>query len=85
MRERETRPESVDMVRTVVVRQVLPFTGRLSIALAEIVLASAALVGSVILGHELKEWRDWYWDPSTPRLWEPTPRPTASPIEAVEP
>ena len=61
-----------------IARQAWPFMGRLAIALAEIVLASAALVGSVILGHELREWRDWYWDESTPRLWAPTPKPSPS-------
>jgi hypothetical protein len=65
------------MTIAIAARQAWPFLGRLGIAFAEIVLAAAAIVGSVILGHELREWRDWYWDPSTPRLWEPTPSPSA--------
>jgi len=73
------------MLMAVAHRLPLPFVGRLGLAFAEIVLASATLVGSVILGHELKEWRDWYWDPGTARIWAPTPKPTPTPLEITEP
>jgi hypothetical protein len=64
----------------------LPFAGRLTLALVEIAVAVAMLVGSVILGHELKAWRDWYGDPGTARPWAPTPRPTVPPtFELTEP
>ena len=52
-----------------------PFVGRLGIAFTEIVLAAAVLVGAVIIGHDLKEWRDWFWDQQTTHPWAPTPRP----------
>jgi hypothetical protein len=55
------------------------FFGRLGLAFAEIVLAASTLVGSVILGHELKEWRAWYADPGTEKPWAPTPKPSAMP------
>jgi hypothetical protein len=55
------------------------FFGRLGLALAEIVLAASTLAGSVILGHELKAWREWYADPATERFWAPTPKPSATP------
>ena len=73
------------MLVTVAHRLPLPFVGRLGLAFAEIVLATATLVGSIIVGHELKEWRDWYWDPGTARIWAPTPKPTATPLEVAEP
>ena len=67
-------------------RNAWPILGRLSLALAEIVLAAATLAGSVIVGHELKEWRDWFWDPSTARIWAPTPKPSPSvPAEFAAP
>lgn len=71
----------------VAVRQVaLPFAGRLTVAFVEIVLAASMLVGSVILGHELKEWRDWFWDPGTTHIWAPTPKPSpAVPLEVTSP
>jgi len=59
------------------------FFGRLGLALAEIVLAASTLVGSVILGHELRDWREWYADPGTEKPWAPTPKP--SPIEIAAP
>lgn len=73
-------------ITVIVERLPLPFAGRLTLALAEIVLAVAVLAGSVILGHELRAWRDWYWAPGTERLWAPTPRPSVSPpVDLPEP
>ena len=63
------------MVRT----EVLPFSGRLAIAFVELVLAAIVLSGSVVLGHELKSWREWYYDPATEHPWAPTPRPSPAP------
>lgn len=53
----------------------LPFFGRLALAFAEIVVAGVLVSGSVVLGHDLKEWRAWYWDPQTTHPWAPTPTP----------
>jgi hypothetical protein len=63
---------------TVVARMPWPFLGRLGLAFAEIVFAATTLAGSVIVGHELKEWRDWFWDSGTARIWAPTPKPSPS-------
>ena len=63
------------MVRT----HVLPFSGRLAIAFVEVVLAATVLSGSIVLGHELKDWRGWYYDPATEHPWAPTPKPTPAP------
>ena len=53
------------------------FTRRLTSALVEIVLAAVLLSTSVVVGHELRDWRGWYADHTKP--WAPTPRPTTSP------
>ena len=62
------------------------FFGRLLLAFIEIALATALLSGSVIVGHELRDWREWYADPSVTKPWAPTPRPAEPPsIEAATP
>ena len=55
---------------------VLPLSARLLIAFLEIALAVTVLSGSIVLGHELKDWRAWYYDPATEHPWAPTPKPT---------
>jgi hypothetical protein len=52
-----------------------PFIARLGIAFVELVVAASVVAGSIVVGHELKEWREWYGDPATHRPWAPTPRP----------
>ena len=75
------------MTRLVALVRLLPlaFLGRLGIAFVEIVLASVVLSGSVVLGHDLRAWRAWYWDPSTLRYWNPTPSPTVTQPAAAAP
>ena len=53
------------------------FAGRLTTALVEIVLAAVLLSTSVVVGHELRDWRTWYADVNHP--WAPTTRPAMSP------
>ena len=55
----------------------LPFAGRLAIAFTEIAIAAVLVSGSVVLGHDLKDWRSWYADPATNHPWAPTPKPSA--------
>jgi len=57
-----------------------PFIGRLGIAFTEITLSVVVLASSVIVGHELKAWRDWFWDPVTTHPWAPTPRPSSGDV-----
>ncbi len=45
----------------VVVEQATSFVGRLALLLMELTLAAAVIAGSIFVGHELREWRDWYW------------------------
>src|SRR5437879_2207409 len=59
--------------------------GRLLLAFTEIALAVFVVSSSVVVGHELKAWRAWYWDPETVRPWEPTPQPSPSAIAAPSP
>lgn len=54
----------------------LGFAGRCAIAFVEIVLAAAILMSSVVVGHELRTWREWYAAPTTIRFWAPTPSPS---------
>ena len=60
----------------------LSLMGRLGVAFIEITLATMVISTAVVIGHDLKVWRAWYWDPSTIRYWQPTPVPTvvASPL-----
>jgi hypothetical protein len=61
----------------------LPFLGRLATAFVEITLAAVFLSGSVVVGHHLKTWRDWYAAPGITHPWAPTPSPSVLP-DALE-
>jgi hypothetical protein len=63
------------MRATVVVEQATPFAGRLATAFIEVVLAAAVIVGAIVVGHDLREWRDWYKDAYHP--WLAGPRPAS--------
>ena len=58
------------------------FTLRLTSALVEIVLAAVLLSTSVVVGHELRDWRTWYADANHP--WAPTARPTVFPSREAQ-
>ncbi|MDO8506013.1 MAG: hypothetical protein Q7S41_00225 [Candidatus Limnocylindria bacterium] len=68
------------MIRILALVRLLPLgvARRLAIAFVEIVLAVVVLTGSVVVGHDLREWRTWYGDPGTAHAWAPTPAPTAT-------
>lgn len=68
------------MIRLLAPARLPPFDAarRVAIACAEIALAAAVLIGSVVVGHELREWRAWYGDPGTAHPWAPTPARTVS-------
>jgi hypothetical protein len=42
------------------VEEAMPFVGRLATALVELTLAGAVICGAIVVGHDLREWRDWY-------------------------
>ena len=53
--------------------------GRIVTVTMELTISAAVLVGAVYVGHELREWREWYWAlpptfgeaPSAPEVAEP--------------
>lgn len=61
------------------------FFGRLTTAFVEIVLAVVVLSTSVVVGHELRDWRTWYADTGTAHPWAPTRAPSASPVAEPRP
>ena len=82
MRERVTWAESLGVTSVVSLVRGLPwaFCGRLAMAFVEIVLAVVVLSTSVVVGHELRDWRTWYADTGTAHPWAPTRAPNASPF-----
>jgi hypothetical protein len=54
--------------------------GRLVIAFVELTLAAAVIVGAIVVGHDLREWRDWY--PNAYHPWTDTGQQTT---EVTEP
>lgn len=70
------------MTAALTLARALPFAfvARCAVALAEIAIAAVILSGSVVIGHELHEWRSWYGDPATTHPWAPTPQPSDSPV-----
>ena len=45
----------------VAVEQTVRFVERAAALLTELTLAAAVIFGAIFVGHELREWRDWYW------------------------
>ena len=45
----------------VAVEHTLRFVERVAALLMELTLATAVILGAIFVGHELREWRDWYW------------------------
>jgi hypothetical protein len=48
------------MRAAVAVEHSMSFLERLATAFVELTLASAVIVGAIVVGHELREWREWY-------------------------
>lgn len=68
------------MRESAVVDRAMPFIGRLVTAFVELVLAAAVVVGAIVVGHELREWRDWY-----PNAYHPWTDGARSASEVTEP
>jgi hypothetical protein len=55
------------------------FVARVVTLSIELAAAAAVIFGAVVVGHELREWREWYWAlpptfdeaPSAPAVTEP--------------
>jgi hypothetical protein len=84
MRAQPIRPESQGMTIALTLVRLFPaaFLGRLATAFVEIVVAAAILSSSVVIGHQLHAWRDWYGAPGIAHPWAPTPVPSAAPEAA---
>ena len=48
------------MRASVAVDHATAFVGRLAMAFTEVTLAAAIIVAAIFVGHDLREWRDWY-------------------------
>jgi hypothetical protein len=44
-----------------IVEQATTIVGRLVVLLMELAVAAAVLTGAIFMGHELREWREWYY------------------------
>jgi hypothetical protein len=56
------------------------FGARRVIAFVELTLAAAVIAGAIVVGHDLREWRDWY--PNAYHPWTDIQRQTS---ESAEP
>ena len=45
----------------VVVEHAATLFGRLVVLVLELAVAAAVLAGAIFAGHELREWREWYY------------------------
>jgi hypothetical protein len=64
----------------VIAERSMPFAGRVATAFVEVVLAAAVIVGAIVVGHDLRAWRDWY-----PSAYHPWAEGARSAPEATEP
>jgi hypothetical protein len=64
------------MRASVVVEQATSIFSRLAMALTELTVAAAILVGAIVVGHDLREWRTWYH--GRPDYYEPPPAAPAA-------
>ena len=67
------------MRASIAVQQATPFAGRLVIAFVELTLAAAVIAGAIVVGHDLREWRDWY--PTAYHPWTDVQRQASEPSE----
>jgi hypothetical protein len=64
------------MHASIVVERTAAFAGSLVMVLTEITVAAAIIVGAVVVGHDLREWRTWYH--GRPDYYEPPPAAPAA-------
>ena len=61
MRGRASRRESARMRIWIALEQTTRFVERLATLMVELTVATAVILSAIFVGHELREWRDWYW------------------------
>jgi hypothetical protein len=71
------------MPASAVARSATSFVSRLVAAFVELTLAAALIAGAIVVGHDLREWRDWY--PTAYHPWTDVHRQTTESIEPAEP
>jgi hypothetical protein len=64
------------MRASVAIEQTTDFAGRLAMVFTELAVAAAILVGAIVVGHDLREWRTWYH--GRPDYYEPSPAAPAA-------
>ena len=64
------------MRASVAIEQTTDFVGHLVMVLTELAVAAAILVGAVVVGHDLREWRTWYH--GRPDYYDPPPAAPAA-------
>lgn len=64
------------MRASVAIEHTTAFVSRLTMALTELAVAAAIIVGAVVVGHDLREWRIWYH--GRPDYFEPPPAAPAA-------
>ena len=79
MRGRASRAESAVMHASALAQSTTSFGGRLVIAFVELALAAAVIAGAIVVGHDLREWRDWY--PTAYHPWTDVQRHASEPTE----
>ena len=57
-----------------IVDQASSIVGRIVMFSIEVTLSIAVIIGGIFVGHELREWREWYWA-LPPAFESPTPAP----------
>ncbi len=67
----------------VVVKEAAPFAGRFATAFIELTFAAAVIVGAIFVGHDLRDWRDWY--PTAYHPWLQPAQPAPEATEPIEP
>ena len=79
MRGWASRRESARMRIWHTVEYTTDLVGRIVTLTMELTISAAVIFGAVFVGHELREWREWYWalppafgeTPSAPAVTEP--------------
>jgi hypothetical protein len=68
------------MSASAVAQSATSFGARLVIAFVELTLAATVIGGAIVVGHDLREWREWY--PNAYHPWTDVQRQTT---ESTEP
>jgi hypothetical protein len=71
------------MLASTVAQSTTSFGGRLITAFVELALAAAVIAGAIVVGHDLREWRDWY--PTAYHPWTDVQRQATELTEPTEP